>query len=84
MIRDLSPSPLNGVGLLLPNVVSVNRNNEFLNPIGVIPGMRYMDMTAYLPGDEFTLGSDTWKVFPWYSKGGVLSATRGIAYQKVI
>lgn len=84
VIRDLSPSPLNGVGLLLPNVVSVNRNNEFLNPIGVIPGMRYMDMTAYLPGDEFTLGSDTWKVFPWYSKGGVLSATRGIAYQKVI
>lgn len=84
VLRDLSPNPLNGVGLLLPNVVSVNRNNEFLNPIGVVPGMRYMDMTNYLPGDEFTIGSDTWKVFPWYSKGGVLSATRGIAYLKVV
>lgn len=84
VLRDLSPNPLNGVGLLLPNVVSVNRNNEFLNPIGVVPGIRYMDMTNYLPGDEFTIGSDTWKVFPWYSKGGVLSATRGIAYLKVV
>lgn len=81
-IRDLSPNSLNGVGVLLPNIVSVNRNQEYLNPIGTVPGMRYMDMTNYLPGDEFTLGSDTWKVFPWYAKGG-RSGQRGIAYLKV-
>ena len=82
-IRDLSPNALNGVGVILPNIVSVNRNDEFLNPVGTIPGMRYMDMTNYLPGDEFTLGSDTWKVFPWYAKGG-RSGQRGIAYLKVV
>ncbi len=83
ILRDSSPNPLNGVGILTPNIVSVNRGNEFLHPIGVVPGIRFMDMTNYLPGDEFTLGSDTWKVFPWYQKGG-RSFQRGIAYKKVI
>lgn len=82
-VRDLAPNALNGVGVLLPNIVSLNRGNEFLNPVGVIPGMRYMDMTNYLPGDEFSLGTDVWKVFPWYAKGG-RSGQRGIAYLKVV
>lgn len=82
VLREYSPNMLNGVGLLLPNIVSLNIGDEYLSPIGVVPGMRYMDMTNYLPGDEFTLGSDTWKVFPWYQKGG-LSLQRGIAYLKV-
>lgn len=82
ILRDSSPNPLNGVGILTPNVVSVNRANGYLHPLGVVPGIRFMDMTNYLPGDEFTLGSDTWKVFPWYQKGG-RSYQRGIAYKKV-
>lgn len=82
ILRDSSPNPMNGVGLLTPNVVSVNRANEYLHPLGVMPGIRFMDMTNYLPGDEFTLGPDTWKVFPWYQKGG-RSFQRGIAYKKV-
>jgi hypothetical protein len=82
VLRDYSPNPLNGVGLLLPNIVSLNIGDEYLSPIGVVPGMRYMDMTNYLPGDEFTIGSDTWKVFPWYAKGGI-GYNRGIAYLKV-
>lgn len=82
ILRDSSPNPLNGIGILTPNVVSVNRANEYLHPLGVVPGIRYMDMTNYLPGDEFTLGADTWKVFPWYQKGG-RSFQRGIAYKKV-
>lgn len=82
VLRDYSPNPLNGVGVLLPNIVSLNVGDEFLSPIGVIPGQRLMDMTNYLPGDEFTLGSDTWKVFPWYQKGGI-GLNRGIAYLKV-
>jgi hypothetical protein len=82
-LREFSPSSLNGVGVLLPNIVSLNIGDEYLAPIGVVPGMRYMDMTRYLPGAEFTLGSDTWKVFPWYIKGGI-GWNRGIAYKKVI
>jgi len=81
VIRDLAPNALNGIGVLLPCIVSLNRNNEYLNPVGVLPNIRYMDMTNYLPGDEFTIGADVWKVFPWYSKGG-RSLQRGIAYLK--
>lgn len=82
ILRDSSPNPMNGIGILTPHVVSVLRSAEFLHPIGTIPGLRYMDMTNYLPGDEFTFGLDTWKVFPWYQKGG-RSYTRGIAHKKV-
>ncbi len=82
VLREYSPNALNGIGVLLPNIVSLNIGNEFLSPIGVVPGMRYLDMSNYLPGDEFTIGSDTWKVFPWYSKGGI-GYNRGIAYLKV-
>lgn len=82
VLRDFSPNPLNNVAVLLPCIVSLNINNEFLSPIGTIPGMRFMDMTNYLPGEEFTLGGDTWKVFPWYNKGGI-GYNRGIAYLKV-
>lgn len=82
VLMSMSPNPMNGVGILLPQIVSVNRNEEYLNPVGVMPGLRYMDMTLYQPGEEFTLGSETWKVFPWYQKGG-RSVQRGIAYKKV-
>jgi len=83
IVRELGPSALNGIGVLLPNVVALNRNNEYLNPVGVVPGMRYMEMNNYQPGDEFTIGSDVWKVFPWYQKGG-RSGQRGIAMLKVV
>ena len=83
IIRDLCPSPRNGVGVMTANVVSLNRGDEYLSPLGVVPGLRYMDMSIYQPQAEFTLGGDVWKVFPWYKKGGVLSANRAIAYLKV-
>lgn len=82
ILMHLSPNPLNNVGVLLPNTVFANRADQYQHPIGIVPGMRYMDMSMYLPGDEFTIGSDTWKVFPWYTQGG-RSNNRGIAYLKV-
>jgi hypothetical protein len=82
ILREFSTSSLNGVGVLLPHIVSLNIGDEFLMPIGTIPGLRTLDITNFLPNEEFTLGSDTWKVFPWYSKGG-LALSRGIAYKKV-
>jgi len=83
VIMQLSPNPLNGVGVLTPVTVAVNNAGQYLQPIGTMPGIRYMDMTNYLPGDEFTLGSDTWKVFPWYNKGG-RSDEFGIAHLKIV
>lgn len=80
-LRDLSPNPLNQRGHMLPNVVSLNINDEYLCPIGTIPGLRYMDMTNYQTGAEITFGTDVWKVFPWYFKGGI-TGQRAIALRK--
>lgn len=82
-IRDLSPNPINGVGVMESVLVCLNVANTYMAPIGEVPGIRYIDMTNYAPGEEFALGSDVWKVFPWYAKGG-LSRTRGIAHLKVL
>lgn len=81
ILMNFAPNPLNGVAVLLPNIVGIY-NTPGIMPLGVVPGMRHLDMTNYLPGDELTFGGDTWKVFPWYQKGG-LSLQRGIAYKKV-
>lgn len=83
VLREFSNNPRNGVGILLPNIVSINRGLSALMPVGTVPGMRYMDMALYTPAQEFVLGPDTWKVFPWYQKGG-RSATRAIAYKKIV
>lgn len=82
-VEDWAPSPLNGVGIIVPQTVGVLRGDTLINPVGTLPNVRYMDMTNYQPGAEFAFGGDTWKVFPWYQKGGV-GGMRGIAYKKVI
>lgn len=82
ILMNFSPNPLNGVAVLLPNIVGIY-NSPGISPVGVVPGMRHLDITNYLPGDEITFGGDTWKVFPWYQKGGI-SLQRGIAYKKVV
>lgn len=82
LLTVLAPSPRNGIAVLSPNVVSINIGDEYLQPVGTVPGLRYVNIDLYQPGDEFTFGADTWKVFPWYRKGGTLSANRGIAYLK--
>lgn len=81
-IEDWAPAPLNGVGIIVPQTVGVLRGDTLINPVGTLPNIRYMDMTNYQPGAEFAFGGDTWKVFPWYQKGGV-GGQRGIAYKKV-
>ncbi len=80
---QLSASPLNNTAVLTPINVAADLNNVSLIPFGTVPDMRYMDMTIYQPGDEFSLGPDTWKVFPWYSKGG-RSYEFATAYKKIV
>ena len=63
-----------------------------LNPLGTMPDVRYISMEGALSaGDEFTVGSDTWKVFPVCRKRPVKvldnteqSLSMGIAYKKVL
>ena len=63
-----------------------------LNPLGTMPDVRSISMEGDLsPGDEFTVGADTWKVFPVVRKRPVKvldnteqSLSFGIAYKKVL
>lgn len=55
--------------------------------LGRAPAIRQMNMRHFAPGDEFTVGSDTWKVFPAVAKAnagsGEESRNLGYAYKKV-
>ena len=60
--------------------------------VGDFPNVRVLNMTNLTPGQEITLGADTWKVFPalkqrpWESDGIEDSPTTGqyaVAYKKV-
>jgi len=38
-------------------------------PYGTPPNVRYINMEFFEAGDELTIGSDTWKVFPVIRRG---------------
>ncbi|QNN97190.1 hypothetical protein P9A51_gp35 [Xanthomonas phage Xp12] len=80
-LRQYTPSALGWQTALLRQTVYIGRGNQFASPYGEIAHMRRLEMTNYVPGDEFTLGSDTWKVFPYYQKGGA-TGQRGYAILK--
>lgn len=60
-----------GITPLAPVLIRVERDDGYWSDIGEVPGLRFMNMSRFAPGDEFTIGSDTWKVFPWLRKGNV-------------
>jgi hypothetical protein len=55
--------------------------------LGTIPDLRFINIKYLDPAEEFTVGAETWKVFPWIKKqnlGGtnVESKNMGLAYRK--
>lgn len=78
--RQASPNQFNGVGTLLPLPVFVERDGGLYSPLGVVPGVRELDISLLAPASSWTLGSDEWVVFPLLAK--TESDTRGIAYLK--
>ncbi|UTC27977.1 hypothetical protein [Stenotrophomonas phage A1432] len=69
--------------VLLRQTVYIPRSDTSYSPFGEIKYMRRLEMTNYLAAEEFTLGSEVWKVFPYRQKGGP-SLQRGIAIRKVV
>lgn len=55
--------------------------------LGYAPGVRHIQMANYTAGQEITLGSDTWMIFPMIRKqnisSGEESKNAGMAYLKV-
>ena len=55
--------------------------------MGTQPDIAIINIGNYSPGDELTVGSDTWKVFPWVRKQFLDDETEetrhgGVAYKK--
>lgn len=54
---------------------SLTRINHFVNDqgpiwryIGEVADLRVLNIAPFAPGEEFTIGSDIWKIFPLYCK----------------
>lgn len=58
-----NPIQFNGRSALLSPLVWANSNGY--RPVGTPPEFRFVTMDYFEAGDEFTIGSETWKVFPW-------------------
>jgi len=67
--------------------------SDFWSPIGTIPNIRYLRMQRYSSGQEITIGTDVWKIFPMARYGvgtnngspnNVFSEYHGYAYKKVV
>lgn len=62
------PNHFNGVAVLSPLYVFCKRATDRWSYIGRAEGVRVMNVSLYNFGDEMTIESDTWKIFPAYAK----------------
>lgn len=80
---EATVSPYNWQTQMIPYALLISRDSAIsYSPFGEIRNIRRLDISNYLPGEEFALGTDAWKTFPLYQKNGY-SLTRGFALKKV-
>lgn len=72
------PNTWNGETVLLPIVACLPRPSGFVSQVASLGHSRYARIDNYVPGAVITLGSDRWKVYPWYQKNA--SARNGAVY----
>ena len=72
------------------DVLGGSPTNDIQGPLGRMKDVRGMSIRNYEPGDEITIGGDTWVIFPTFKKwpgSGALTATsgnQGIVYKKIV
>lgn len=80
-------SVLTGRAPLFPLPLAVNRGSALWSDIGYPTDVRFVRMAAIEAGEEYTIGTDTWVVFPVARKNGAVgqmnSGDQGFAYRKV-
>lgn len=54
--------------ILEPLTILQNRPGSLRSPIGRVPNMRFVSLVNNAPGDLFTIGGDTWMLFPIISR----------------
>lgn len=81
-----------GVTPLRQIKLRAERGSGFWSEIGYVPGIRMVNIARWATGDEFSIGPDTWKVFPWWRQGtrpagnttDAYSGNYGFAYLKTL
>jgi hypothetical protein len=68
--------------------LDTSQNPVIYRYLGEMPDISLVNMHAFTPGQEITVGGDTWMVFPWIRKrfeedNNQESANGGVAYKKV-
>lgn len=85
--NDYSPNYFNNRVILAPFGCWCARASGFRTYIGEPPAIRAATIEPYTPAEEFTIGTDVWKIFPLVRKGFFndeeSSYDLGIAYKKV-
>lgn len=71
-LLDIQPSGWNTEAVLLPIRAWKERPSFKVSLIADLEHARLVRIDNLAPGDILTLGSDQWKVFPWYSKNSTL------------
>ncbi len=80
-IHSRTPNTWNAEAVMTPLWLFFPRPDGYFSPIGHVEHVRSIRITNYNPGDVITLGSEKWKVFPWFQKntaqpdGGVYGHT---------
>ncbi len=89
--REFYSKSINSIGgttPLMPVTIRVERDSNYWSEIGHVPAIRFVNMSRFSAADEFSIGGDTWKVFPWLRKGNVAgqqySQELAFAYLKTV
>lgn len=66
----IQANPNNGYVPMWPLHIYRRKNTspQQWHRLGTVPDLRFINIAQLVPGDEFTVGADTWKVFPWIRK----------------
>lgn len=90
MFKNIQESLFTGQIPLAPIVlgaVKLSDTPTTVRFVGQVPDMRMVNIDHLTPAQEFSIGSDTWKVFPFSSKGTTFgqesSSFAGLAYKKI-
>jgi len=79
-VYDRNDPPFSGQITLGTIRADVIRSGGFYSPVGTFPNVRYLNMARFAPGQEITVGSDVWKVFPMCRKGQGSSSSSSPLY----
>lgn len=65
-LHKCNPNAFNGQTILTPFELYLQNTDGHNMALGHVGHLRHVKLTNYNPGDVIQIGSDRWKLFPWY------------------